>query len=241
MGGKGLLLASVAGFFALNFVVQIVRKPTEILRFAGLGRGRSPGGTWSEFGADCLRYEGGAITAEYLAALIQVESSGDRFAAPPWRWRWSLDPWRVYAPPSSAVGVLQITKGNLGAARSMVGRDDDSDGCAIMGQCIRLIGSDSIAMTSAFLQSRVRASLAGQGRQASVRDKQVLAAVIHLCGPNKGPALVRANFDPDSLGTCGGQSVGSYVRLVMKYREQFSRLALVDKNQAARARGSGMG
>jgi hypothetical protein len=240
MGGTGLLLAFIAGFFALNFVVQIVRKPTEILRFARLGRGKSPGGTWSEFGADCLRHEGGAITAEFLAALIQVESSGDRFAAPAWRWSWSLDPWRVYAPPSSAVGVLQITKGNLGAARAMVGQDDDSEGCAL-GHCIRLIGSDSIAMTSAFLKSRVRASLAGRERRASARDKQVLAAVIHLCGPNKGPALVRTDFDPDSLGTCGGQSVGAYVRLVMKYREQFSRLALVDKNQAARARGSGMG
>jgi len=85
-------------------------------------------------------------------------------------------------------------------------------------------------MTSAFLHENVRKIVANSHRRRSLRDRQKLAAVIHLCGSGKGPAFVRAKFDADVMGVCGAQPIGSYVRLVMRYRAQFSQLAAAEMN-----------
>ncbi len=221
-GLAGSLILLGLGFFALNFFVQIYRKPTEILRFARLGRAKSPRQTWNEFGADFRRYSTDVITADFLAGLVQVESSGDPFASPAWTWRWSTNLWGIYGPPSSAIGLLQITNGNFGQARYYSNKEEH-----FAGFHSRAIGSHSIEMTAAFLHAHVRKILSGSRRRVSLREKQKLAATIHLCGPNKGPALVRANFNSDALGICGTKPVGSYVRLVMKYRTQFAQFAAV--------------
>lgn len=226
----GVFLGLVLGFFPLNFLVQVWRKPTEILRLAGLGSEKSPRQTWSEFAEDCRRHATAVITADFLAALIQVESSGNPLASPAWTWRWSSSPWDWYGPPSSAVGLLQMTQGNFGIASNLCVKDGriakegswlDSDACKLNGLYTRLSSSDSIEMTAAFLHMNVQKQTAG--RKVSQRDKLKLAAVVHLCGPNKGPALIRARFDAGALGRCGVQPVDSYVRLVMRYREQFAR------------------
>ena len=233
-GGLGALLCLAVGFASLNFLVQIYRKPTELLRFARLGRAKTPKETWSEYHEDFTRYATDVITADFLAALVQVESSGDSLASPAWTWHWSSSPWGLYGPPSTAVGLLQITKGNFSSASGLcvkdgrVGREgawSDPQACPFTIPHSRLNASRSIEMTSAFLHSNVRKAVAGSRRRVSLRDMQKLAAVIHLCGPNKGPALIRAKFDTNALGVCGTQRVGSYVRLVMKYRARFSQLA----------------
>src|SRR6185436_2194380 len=110
--GGGLLstlLLLLIGFFIVNFFVQIYRKPTEILRWAGLSRAKTTEQTWREYGDDFRRNGRGVITADFLAALSQLESSGDPLASPGWTFRWSTSPWRIYAPASSAVGLLQMT------------------------------------------------------------------------------------------------------------------------------------
>src|SRR6185295_17355377 len=112
-----LLLLGLA-FLLLNFFVQVWRKPTELLRWAGLGEAKTPRRTWREFGGDFRRHSTRVITPDFLAALVQVESAGDPLASPSWRWRWTADPWRLYGPPSTAVGLLQMTDGNYGEARS---------------------------------------------------------------------------------------------------------------------------
>jgi hypothetical protein len=215
-------LCLALGFLSLNFLVQIYRKPTELLRFARLGRAKTPKETWGEYREDFTRYATDVITADFLAALVQVESSGDSLASPAWTWHWSASPWGLYGPPSTAVGLLQITKGNFEAASGLCVKDGRCQSSILRS---RLNASHSIEMTSAFLHSNVRKLLAGSRRRVSLRDRQKLAAVIHLCGPNKGPALIRSRFDTDALGSCGAQPVGSYVRLVMRYRARFSQLA----------------
>ena len=233
-GWLGAFLCVGLGFLSLNFLVQISRKPTELLRFAKLGRVKTPQETWSEYNEDFTRYATDLITADFLAALVQVESSGDSLASPAWTWRWSTSPWGLYGPPSTAVGLLQITKGNFGSARGLCVKEGrvlkegawyDPEACQSALLHSRLNASHSIEMTSAFLHSNVRRILARSPRRVSLRDMQKLAAVIHLCGPNKGQALVRAKFNADAVGICGTQPVGSYVRLVMRYRAQFSQLA----------------
>ena len=246
-GWMGTLLFLGLGFFSVNFLVQIYRKPTELLRFARLGRPKTPQQTWSEFGEDFRRHATSVITADFLAALVQVESSGDPLSSPAWRWHWLTSPWGLYGPPSTAVGLLQITEGNFGLARTLCvkagrvakeGAWYDPEACKLTILYSRLLGSHSIEMTSAFLHFNVQKIVARLRRPVSLRDKQKLAAVIHLCGPGKGPAFVRSKFNADALGTCGTQPVGSYVRLAMKYRAQFSQMAAAEAGDSALRIGS---
>ena len=51
------------------------------------------------------------ITPELLAALAQVESAGNPVARTYWRWQLAWNPFAVYQPASSAVGLLQMTDG----------------------------------------------------------------------------------------------------------------------------------
>ena len=217
--------AAAAAFFALNFVVQIASKPSELLRFAGLGTTRAPLDTWNQYGEQFQKHATPIATADFLAAIAQVESSGDALAQPAWTWRWSTRLFGLYAPASSAVGLMQMTDGNFAQARRLcvkqgrVVRD-----CALSALNSRLVAGHAIEMTSAFLQLSVEKTLArAPAPKAGLREKQKLAAVIHLCGPEKGPALVKAKFKPEALGRCGAHPVGPYVRRVMEQRRSFAR------------------
>lgn len=220
-----LAAAAAAAFFAVNLVVQIASKPSELLRFAGLGTARAPLDTWNQYGELFREHATPVATADLLAAIAQVESSGDPLAQPAWTWRWSTRLFRLYAPASSAAGLMQMTDGNFAQARRLcvkagrVQRD-----CALSALNSRLVAGHAIEMTSAFLQLSVEQTLArAPAPKAGLRDKQTLAAVIHLCGPEKGPALVKVKFKPEALGRCGSHPVGPYVRRVMEHRRQFAR------------------
>ena len=213
------VLTLALAFFAANFFVQVAAKPTEVLRFAHFGSEKSPAETWADYGPNFRRYAAPPITADFLAALAQIESSGNPYAQPPWVLRATLHPWRIFAPASSAVGLLQITNGNLEQARLLSGPRSSYS---------RLSPADSIAMTAAFLQHWVAREAP---RKTSTPRRQQLAAVIHLCGPEKGPVFVRSGFRLDRMGDCGSQAVGSYVRRVMKYRQDFSRLDAAARNR----------
>src|SRR5216683_2484667 len=49
------------------------------------------------------------MTPELLAALAQVESTGNPVARTYWRWQLTWNPFAVYKPASSAVGMYQMT------------------------------------------------------------------------------------------------------------------------------------
>jgi len=44
------------------------------------------------------------VSAEFLAALAQVENDGNPIATTYWRWSWN--PFEVYRPASSALGMF---------------------------------------------------------------------------------------------------------------------------------------
>ncbi len=57
------------------------------------------------------------MTPEFLCAMAQVESSGNPFASPKWKWQRTTDIKKIYAPASSAVGLLQYTNGTFKEAK----------------------------------------------------------------------------------------------------------------------------
>ena len=59
----------------------------------------------------------GVMTPELLAALAQVEGSGNPVVRTYWRWSFRLEPFEIYRPASSAVGMYQFTDGTFAEAR----------------------------------------------------------------------------------------------------------------------------
>jgi hypothetical protein len=98
---------------AVNWVVQVARKPAEVFFPVSASLAKLPAQTWQEYGLLFAKYSTPVITPELLAALAQVESSGNPMARTYWRWRLSSNPFEVYRPASSAVGMFQITDGHF--------------------------------------------------------------------------------------------------------------------------------
>jgi hypothetical protein len=95
---------------AVNWIVQVVRKPTEVFVAAGAVSGslaKVPAQTWRQYGPLFDEHSTSVITPELLAALAQVESSGNPVARTYWRWRFSWNPFELYGPASSAAGCFR--------------------------------------------------------------------------------------------------------------------------------------
>lgn len=224
-------LILVGSFFALNFVVQIARKPAEALGILGLGRSQSITETWRHFSRDFERHATEIISPTFLAALAQVESSGNHLATPKWRFRWSGSVWRWFAPESTSVGLFQLTDGTYQKAKKFcihkgqVARDGpwhDWHSCWFNWAYLRISASDSIEMTSAFLHHEVTTALAG--RKTSLENQRRLAAVIHLCGRGRARAFIRSGFALGSAGRCGRHDVRDYVETVESYERELRSL-----------------
>src|SRR5665213_2815438 len=98
-----LTIAILLPLLALtNLAYHVIRKPTELFFFVGHRLDKEPAETWRQYGALFRTYSTGTITPELLAALAQVESSGNPVDRTYWRWRWSFNPFAIYQPASSA-------------------------------------------------------------------------------------------------------------------------------------------
>src|SRR5581483_7798393 len=112
-----LLLALGGAALAINWVYQVVRKPSELFFPVSGVLYKTPAETWGDYGTAFRRYSTPVMTPELLAALAQVEGSGNPVVRTYWRWSWTLRPFEVYRPASSAVGMYQITDGTFAEAR----------------------------------------------------------------------------------------------------------------------------
>jgi hypothetical protein len=79
-----------------NLVYHVIRKPTELFFFVGHRLDKEPAETWRQYGSLFRSRSTSAITPELLAALAQVESSGNPVDRTYWRWRRSLNPFAIY-------------------------------------------------------------------------------------------------------------------------------------------------
>jgi len=91
----------------------------------------------------------------------------------------------------------------------------------------RVLPSHAIELTSASLDRAVAAAIGRRRRAgATIRQKQDLAAVIHLCGAGTGNTYVMRGFRLLRRQRCGDHDVRTYLAKVNALKEQFARLAL---------------
>src|SRR5436190_7715626 len=112
---SGVLLVAI--WASVNWIVQAARKPTEVFFPISGSLAKTPAETWRQYGPLFVTHSTAVITPELLAALAQVEGSGNPVARTYWRWRISWNPFELYRPASSAVGMFQITDGTFAEAR----------------------------------------------------------------------------------------------------------------------------
>jgi hypothetical protein len=225
-------------WFAANGVFQVIRKPTELFFPVSGVLYKSPNETWDEYGVLFRRHSTRSISPELLAALAQVEGSGNPIVRTYWRWAFTTDPFEVYRPASSAVGMYQITDGTFAEARRYCVHDHGvvEDGpwyawrsCWLNVLYARVIPSHAVELTAAYLDREAARVLARHGRTtATAQQRQNLAAVIHLCGAGAADGYVRRSFAFASGQRCGDHSPAEYVARVNRMVALFARLARED-------------
>ena len=232
----GLLLVIAA--FAVNAIYQVMRKPTELYFPVSGVLAKAPADTWRAYGPLFRRHSTQAITPELLAALAQVEAAGNPVARTYWRWRLTTEPFEMYRPASSAVGMYQLTDAAFADARRFCihehavvedGPWNDWNSCWFNALYMRVIPSHAVELTAVLLDRGVSRVLAHQRvANASPQQKQDLAALIHLCGAGAAEAFARRGFRLAAGERCGDHEAAVYLARVNAAKREFARLAAND-------------
>lgn len=225
-------LIALTVFLVLNVVVQVARKPTELLGLVFAPAPLTPDQTWERYGGLLRENSTDLVRPELLGALVQVESSGDPLARTYWRWRWTLDPFRLYAPASSAVGLLQITDGTYQEARHYcihdhrVASDDGpaGDRCWLNALYFRTVPAHSIEMTAAWVHLGVEQALSHRAGPVTAAQRDAVAATVHLCGRARAAALASRAFRPLPDERCGDHELRAYLERVRGLAARFERI-----------------
>ena len=224
----------VTMWFGLNWIYQVVRKPSELFFPVSGVLYKLPDETWDTYESVFRKHSTSTITPAFLAALAQIEASGNPIARTYWRWSLSPRPFDVYRPASSAVGMYQITDGTFEEARRYCIHDHvvvvdgpwhDMRSCWFNSLYTRVIASHSVELTSAYLDQRVARALArARITKATLRQKENLAAIIHLCGAGAGERYARRGLRLVAHQRCGDHDVRAYINRVQGMKTVFLRL-----------------
>jgi hypothetical protein len=230
VGALAVLVAGAAG----NWVYQVIRKPTELFFPVSRALTKTPPETWRQYAPLFRTHSTAVITPDLLAALAQVEGGGNPVARTYWRWRLTWNPLALYQPASSAVGMYQMTDGTFREAKRYCIHDHvvleqgpwhDARSCWFNSLYTRVVPSHAVELTAAHLDRGVARALARRRiTAATLRQKQDLAAVIHLCGAGGADAYARQGFRLIPGQRCGDHDVGRYLAHVDAARRLFVRL-----------------
>jgi hypothetical protein len=232
----GIGLATVVLLLvASNWIYQVVRKPSELFFPVSEAMHKTPAATWREYGAIFRAHATAVMTPDLLAALAQVEASGNPVARTYWRFSPALHPFEIYRPASSAVGMYQITDGTFEQARRLCIHDhkvvDDGPwnaphSCWFNSLYTRTVPSHAVELTAAYLDRQV--VLIGN-RYPKIRptlaQKQALATLTHLCGAGTGAAYAARGYRLSPRQRCGDHDAAAYLARVAAMQRIFADLA----------------
>lgn len=230
-----LSIVFVVSFFAVNWAYQVVRKPSELFFPISGSFYKDPAETWRAYGALFERHSTPIMTPDLLAALAQIEGSGNPVVRTYWRFSLTNEPFEIFRPASSAVGMYQITDGTFAIARRYCvhrhrvveeGPWYDFKSCWLNELYTRTVPSHAVEMTAAYLDRGV-AELLGRfpALRPSLAQKQTLAAMMHLCGAGAAAEYARRGFALAPGQRCGTHDARSYVARVTGMQRRFKTLA----------------
>jgi hypothetical protein len=221
-------------WLGLNWAYQVIRKPSELFFPVSGTLYKTPLETWQEYGPIFRQHATTVITPDLLAALAQVEGSGNPVARTYWRWSFRRKPFEMYRPASSAVGMYQITNGTFAEARRYCIHDhiviedgpwNEPHSCWFNSLYTRTVPSHAVELMSAYLDRSIVNTLKRlRISDATLQQKQDLAAVVHLCGAGAGEIYARRRFRLISGQRCGDHDVQAYIARVDAVKRVFRGL-----------------
>jgi len=220
--------AALAVFSSVNLAYHVVRKPTELFFPLDGTLAKTPEAAWREYADLFRRYSTKDISPALLAALAEVESGGNPVARTYWRWRFSWNPFGIYAPASTSVGMYQMTDAAFAEARRYCIRDHAvTDDCWFTGLYTRVLPHDAIELTAVYLDRKVAEIRAAQpALSASPRQIEDLAAIVQLCGIVPAANFARRHFRLAPGERCGDEAAATYLARVDAMKRQFLKLAV---------------
>ncbi len=162
-------VAFVVLWLALNWTYQVIRKPSELFFPVSGTLYKLPNETWQLYAPIFREHATRTIPPELLAALAQVEGSGNPIVRTYWRWSLTTNPFDVFRPASSAVGMYQITDATFADAKRYCVHDHVvvETGpwyawrtCWFNSLYMRVVPSHAVELASAYLDRRVADTLA---------------------------------------------------------------------------------
>lgn len=229
------LTVACVTWFALNGLYQVIRKPSELFFPVSGTLHKTPTETWNSYATLFRRHSTASISPEFLAALAQMEGSGNPIVRTYWRFTWKPQPFEIYRPASSAVGMYQITNGTFEESRELcihdhrvvrVGKWNDWKSCWFNALYTRTVPSHAVELTAAYLDDRVHRALRRAGRtNATTRQVHDLAAVTHLCGAGAGERFARRGLTPAPGQKCGDHDVRAYIAKMNAMKRVFQKLS----------------
>lgn len=230
--GTATVLATL--WFMANGVYQVVRKPAELFFPVSGALNKAQSETWREYEPIFRAHATRVITPDLLAALAQVEGSGNPVARTYWRWSWTPQLFELYRPASSAVGMYQLTDGTFLEAKrycihnNVVVEDgpwNELGSCWFNSLYTRTVPTHAVELTSALLDRRVAETLArNRVFTATLQQQQDLAAMIHLCGAAAGNAYAKRGFKLTAAQRCGDHDVARYLAKINAMKREFARM-----------------
>jgi hypothetical protein len=228
----GVLAALLLG---VNWTYQVIRKPSELWFPISGSFYKDPIETWRAYGPLFERHSTAVMTPELLAALAQVEGSGNPVVRTYWRFSLASEPFEIFRPASSAVGMYQITDGTFEIARRYCvhrhlvveeGPWYDWRSCWLNELYTRTVPSHAIELTSAYLDRGV-AEVLGRypALRATLEQKQALATMMHLCGAGAAAEYVRRGLKLTAGQRCGAHDARAYIARVTSAQRRFKALA----------------
>ena len=222
----GIAAAAMAVFFVTNLVYQMLHKATEVFALIPGESNKDPIETWRQYAPLFREYSTTFISPELLAALAQVESAGNPIARTYWRWSLTSDPFAVYQPASSAVGMYQMTDAALSEAQRycILHHSVVETGCSATLLHSRVVPRHATELAAVFLDRNVTAIL-GHRRKISHQQREELAAIIHLCGAGPATAFARRGFRLMPGERCGDHDIAAYIVQIDAMKRKFLHLA----------------
>jgi hypothetical protein len=222
-------------FFCVNWTYQVIRKPSELFFPVSGSFYKSPAETWRAYGRIFQRHSTPVMTPDLLAALAQVEGSGNPVVRTYWRFSLMNEPFEIFRPASSAVGMYQITDGTFAIARRYCvhrhlvveeGPWYDFKSCWLNELYTRTVPSHAVEMTAAYLDRGVTDVLARHPTlRATLEQKQTLATMMHLCGAGAAAEYARRGLRLNTGQRCGSHDARGYVGRVTGMQRRFRALA----------------
>jgi hypothetical protein len=218
-------IAFLAVCFVVNLVYHFCISPFALIPGQS---NKAPIETWRQYAPLFREYSTTFISPELLAALAQVESSGNPIARTYWRWSLTSDPFAVYQPASSAVGMYQMTDAAFAEAQGycILQHSVVETGCPATALYSRVVPRHATQLTAVFLDRKVTAIL-GHRRKTRMSRQQTeeLATIVHLCGAGPATAFARRGFRLMPGERCGDHDVAAYVVQINAMKREFLHLA----------------